>query len=526
MSEPLVRTEPLGGSALARLAAAGAAPPSWYPPVPRGSAAWRERAEAVRASFPGAAWLDALRPAFSATGRAAERLERAAAAGVLVTTGQQPGLFGGPVYTWSKALSALAFADALEASTGVPTAPIFWAATDDADFAEAAVTRVALPGGVERLELGAAVPEGTPMADVPLGGEVEGLLRALERAAGSAANAPALEAVRRAYQPAATVGSAYCTLLRELLEPCGIAVLDASHPAARAAAFPLLVSALARAEQIEAALAERSRELAERGLAPQVTLVAGLSLVFASSGYAAKRRLALTDARDAASRATPGGLSPNVLLRPVVERSILPTVAYMAGPGELGYFAQVSAVAEALGAHGPLALPRWSGTIVEPHVARILRRLAISEEELRDPHAVETRLARAAAPAALRLALDDAARAIELLSERLRQAPEASALVPEPVVEGARRALLLRLQRLERRYLAALKRREVQLLRDVATARASLYPDGLRQERALNFVPFLARYGTPLVEEMHARAGAHASQLSGLEPIPRATALA
>ena len=515
MSDPLLRTEPLGGPPLARLAAEGGAPAEWYPPVPKGADEWRARAAAVRADFRRRDWLRTLSPAFAATGRAASRLERAAAEGVLVTTGQQPGLFGGPVYTWSKALSALALADAIEDATGIPTAPVFWAATDDADFAEASETRVALPGRAERLRIAPTAPEGTPMAAVPLGDDVVPLLGALARGAGSMANAAPIEAARRAYRPGEMVGDAYCTLLRDLFEPYGIAVLDASHPATRAAAFPILRDALTAAGDTEARLLARSRELTERGLAPQVSLVAGLSRVFASSA-GGKQRVSVSDASAVAARALPGELSPNVLLRPVVERAILPTVAYMAGPGELAYFAQVSAVADALGAAHPLALPRWSGTIVEPHVSAILDRLGVSEAELADPHRVETRLAAAAAPPALRQALADARRAVDALAEALQSSADTRPLVPDAVVEGARRALLHRLERLERRYLAAVKRREEALRRDVGTARASLFPDGVRQERALNFLPFLARYGEPLVARMLGAAAVHAARSSGL----------
>ena len=93
-------------------------------------------------------------PAIMPAGAAAARLERVSRqGGVVVTTGQQPGLFGGPLYTWSKAMSALALADELEARTGIPTAAVFWAATDDADFAEAAATVVARSGGVDELSV-------------------------------------------------------------------------------------------------------------------------------------------------------------------------------------------------------------------------------------------------------------------------------------------------------------------------------------------------------------------------------------
>ena len=130
MSELLVRTDPLGGSPLARAAMDGALP-AWYPGMPTSAASWRVRADEVRQTA-SRNWTEALGDALGATGAAAERLRRVAdARGIVVTTGQQPGLFGGPVYTWSKALSALALADEIEFATGIPCAPLFWAANDD-----------------------------------------------------------------------------------------------------------------------------------------------------------------------------------------------------------------------------------------------------------------------------------------------------------------------------------------------------------------------------------------------------------
>ena len=507
---PEVITEPLGGGALARAALEGRAPAGWYVPVPSDAAGWRRHAEAVRGSVAADA-VDRLMPAIAPAGPAAERLGRAARGGILVTTGQQPGLFGGPVYTWTKALSALALADALEEATGLPVAPLFWAATDDADFAEAASTVVALPGGARTLAMEATAPDETPMAEVPLP-DLSAQLELLERASGSAAFPPAIDAAREAYRAGETVGSAYVRLLRTLLEPLGIAVLDASHPALAAAARPLLVRALEHGPALDHALAARDRELAAAGHEAQVPLVKGLSLVHAVRG-GARRRVPL---RDAAAVAADAGarLGATVLLRPVVERALLPTAAYVAGPGEIAYFAQVGPVAETLGAAPPLVVPRWSATIVEPHVARILERLGVTREELAAPDVVETRLARAALPGALRTALDALRASAVQGIDAVERAAAALAMNPE-VYAGARRQLEARVARLERRHVAAQKRASEAMRLDIATARAALHPEGKRQERALNFLPLLARHGPALLERMRARAREHARALVG-----------
>jgi bacillithiol synthase len=532
----IVRTVSLGGAPLTAAAVDGSAPAHWYVPRPSEPRAWAARIEQVRHEARAADWLGALWPAIAAEGLAAERLRNAAAHGVVVTTGQQPGLFGGPIYTWSKAIGVLALADAIERASGVPVAPVFWAATDDTDFAEASTTWIASRGGATALTALPAAEAGTVLAGAPLG-DLSAPLESLAAAAGSAPYAEAMDAVRAAYATSGrapvTAGRAYVALLRRVLEPLGIAVLDASHAAVRAAAMPILVRALERADAVAAALAERSREIEAAGYSPQVSDMAALSLVFEWSGLdrpaagdrsaapdgaapvgVTKIRVPLKQAPEVAARALPGALSANVLLRPVVERSILPTVAYLGGPGELAYFAQTTAVASTLQLPLPLAVPRWSCSLLEPAIAALMDRHGITEEELRDAHGPEGRLARAALPAAIRDALAALRTAVDGGIDAIVSA-DATGLVSPEAIEGTRIHLRHRVERLERRYAAEAKQAAAATMTDVATIRGALRPNGIEQERALNFIPFLARGGPALVDAMRREAAHHAGALVG-----------
>jgi len=515
VSEPLVLSNAVTIPRPLRLALAGGAAADWYESVPRGADEWRTRLVSIRDEFAAADWFGALAPAVAARGAAADRLARVAhGRGVLVTSGQQPGLFGGPMYTWSKALSALAVADALEAATNVPTAPVFWAATYDADFAEASVTYVAAGDRVERLALPTPSAEGHAMHDTPLG-DVSALLAVLRREAGAAAAPHLLDLVGASYAPGETVGSAFVALLRALLEPLGIAVLDAGHPAVQTAERPFLLRALRDAATIDTAVRQRDEALRALGCEPKVASVHGLSLVFAS-GAEGRRRIPIA----AAGRGVDGALEPNVLLRPVAERVMLPTVAYVAGPAEVAYFAQATAAADALGVPRPLAVPRWSGTIVEPHVRRILERYGLAVEDLRDPHAALGRLVRGRVAADLQAALEGYRAALDRAADRLARAigDGDPPLVPDAVLEGARRSIGHRLDRLERRIVAAAKRRERDLEHDLAVARTSLFPLEKPQERVLNLMPLLARHGTTLLDAMLDQARAHARSLDASLP--------
>ncbi len=509
-TEPVVLTTSLGGGALALAGLAGTLPTAWHTPIPQSADEWKQRIRATADSAP-ANWHVQLKDALGGAGTATARLSRVAArSGVVVTTGQQPGLFGGPLYTLSKALSALELADALERATGLPAAPVFWAATDDADFVEASFVWLRSNEGAVRVALDRAATDGVPMSLVPLGDL--SAMHDLRAACGSALDPAVLATVERCYSPDATVGDAYVALLRSLLEPLGIAVLDASHSDVARAARPTLERALQSGAHVAEALAERDVALRAHGFTPQVALMHDLSLVFSRTADA-KARVPLANWEAVLSRG--GVLSPNVLLRPVVERALLPTVAYVAGPGELAYFAQVSAVAESLDLAQPLGVPRWSGTVLEPDVARILSRYSVEWSDLADEHAVSRKIAKRAAP-------DDALTQLVALRTSTHAQGEkvkdtVDGLLDPRVVDGAVRNMTFRVDRLERRLLAAVKKREAQVLRELAVARGALFPEGKRQERAHSFIPLLVRYGPTLVEAMRSEARRHAEALvSGL----------
>jgi bacillithiol synthase len=408
-----------------------------------------------------------------------------------------------------KALSARALAGSIERATGVPCATVFWAATDDADFAEAASVVIPGTGAPRKLSLIEAPPAGTPMSRAPIRG-VGPLLDAMATVAGSAGEA-GIEALRRCYRDGATIGDAYVAFMRSVLEPLGIAVFDPSHPAALAASRPMLTKALAKSGDIERQLAAWNDSLEAKGYKLQVESVPGLSLVFATDD-GIKRRIPVAEANRSVAAAEV--LSPNVLLRPIVEASILPTVAYVAGPGEIAYFAQIPPIAGALRVERPVAVPRWSTTIVEPAIDRILERYGVSIEQLKDFDRLLTEQVKARAPQEVTRPFGDLAIAIERATASLLSAVKKRG-IDARIIEGMRDQLALRVVRGERRITAALKRNEQELRRDLGTARASLFPEGVRQERSLSFVPFLARYDRPLIDVMLAAAGRHADKLVG-----------
>jgi bacillithiol synthase len=193
-----------------------------------------------------------------------------------------------------------------------------------------------------------------------------------------------------------------------------------------------------------------------------------------------------------------------------VERSILPTVAYVAGPAEIAYMAQVTAVADVLGEPRPLGIPRWSGTVMEPHVKRLMQSHNLSMDDVRTPDRAERVVAEGRSPG-------DAVKSLHAIREHVRSDLSALAastdLLGARTIEGAQRDMDHRVSRLERRLLAAVKKRELDAMRDIATIRASLMPLGKRQERVLNPLPMLARHGERLWSELRSHAADHVRQV-------------
>jgi uncharacterized protein YllA (UPF0747 family) len=369
---------------------------------------------------------------------------------------------------------------------------------------------VALDGGEQDVRCEPTAPAGTPMARAPLQLAVDA--RAIFAVAcGSAAGQEYFDAAMDAYREGTSVGDAYVKVLRRVLEPLGIAVLDASHPAVTMAGAGVLTLAAARAEVLAEAVRQRSADIERAGFTPQVDEVPGLSLVFLNA-RGTKRRLTVREASELTAHAPGGhGLSATVLLRPVLERAILPTAAYVGGPGEIAYFAQVGVVAAALDVAPPLVVPRWSTTVLEPRIQRILETLNVQPGDLADPHALERKLTRS------RLSPESAA-ALHMLRERVDGdikvvATASDGAVSPAVIDGFRRSLEHRIARFERRVLAGIKRREHELMRAVATARGSLYPHGARQERKLAHLALLARYGQPLMDRLLEGALTHAQRI-------------
>jgi len=452
-----------------------------------------------------------------------------------VTSGQQPALFTGPLYTVHKALSAAALARALSAKWGRPVLPLFWVASDDHDYAEAnhaAWLRMDGSLHLETLPPRPAEHALRPMAREPLDGAIEAALAALGADLASLTDpGPTLEWLRGHFQAGRTLGAASGGALAELLAPFGIACVDGASPALKREAAPIIRRALEEAGPLDAALARRAADLRGAGRDAGIAAGDGATLVMLETeqgrdrlvregdGFVTRhgrRRWPAAELYRLLER-EPERFSANVLLRPVVEAALLPTVAYVAGPGELRYLALAEVVYEALGVTPQLPVPRWSGLMVEPRVDRVLDKFAATVDELLAPGvALETRVARTHLP-------DEATRALGELRATLTKeygilGDAAAAVDPTltRMMEGLRGRALAGADRAERKLIQHLRRRMEAEREQIARARTAVLPGGKPQERVLTIAPFLARYGRGILDALLAEMEAwYAAALEG-----------
>ncbi len=451
--------------------------------------------------------------AWSASPETLENIARFRQGACAVVTGQQVALFGGPLFSFFKALTAIKLA-AEFSQAGTDCVPIFWLATEDHDLEEVNhATLLAPDGALHRLTTASRAGENAPVSSIALGDDVHALVAAASEALGEG---DAAQWLRQSYRPGETLGSAFAQLFTQVFRHSGVVLLDASDPELHAVAAPLYRQALANAPALEEALLQRNRELESAGYHAQAHVTPSSTLLFRTEN--GSREAIHRDAGDflVGTRKTsaaglqqqlsddPAGFSANVLLRPVVEDYLLPTLAYVGGPAEVAYFAQAGVVYEKLLGRVTPILPRFSATLIEPRVKRLLDRYRVSVAD--SFHGVEhlrELLAEHAMPREVHGAFDSAQTAVESSLASLRQSLEK--FDPTLAEAAARSEAKMRYQlgRLRTRVARAELHRQEELTHHATQLMACLFPNKTLQEREVAGISFVARYAPQLLLQLY-----------------------
>jgi bacillithiol synthase len=445
-----------------------------------------------------------------------------------VVTGQQVVLFGGPLLTLLKAATAIARAGEATKATGVEHVPVFWLATEDHDLEEVDQVSLLTKTAVETLKVGLKVAHAVPVGSVVPGPELEAVL---ERATELLEFAPVSEWLRECYLPKdgarPTLALAFGRLMARIFADQGLIVMDASSRGFHALGASTLRYAIEHAAELQQALIARNEELVKSGYHAQVLVAEGASLLFLldestgervalrriSSGngdaqWKAGGRVYSTAELIAILEATPERLSPNALLRPVFQDTLLPTAAYVGGPAEIAYLAQSAVLYDAILGRITPVLPRLSATLLEPAIAAVM-----NKDEVQLPDAMTTagelaqRLGARAIPIEGKRKLAAVGNAMEKELAALTEYLGGMDATLGRAAEVSASKMRYQMDRLRRMAATFELQKEASLRKHAEAITLNVFPNGHPQERVVAGVWFMAKYGDGLVERLVGVAG-------------------
>jgi len=465
--------------------------------------------------------LERQNKSWEASPQALSNLSRLRDGAAALVTGQQVGLFGGPMFAVYKALTAVKLAEEATAA-GVDAVPVFWLATYDHDLAE--VNHVSIPGadGLLRTVITPShgIP-GAPVSEVRFGEEI---LPVVEEAAALLGDSEATQILRETYRPGESLGTAFARFYSRLFATYGVIILDASDPELHRLAVPIYQAAVEQVTEIDDALLERGKALEAAHYHQQVKVTSSSVLLFTlqngvrtpihlhANGGGAKFVIASGDIPEKLSSSelleriasAPEKFSPNVLLRPVVQDYLLPTLAYAGGAAEAAYFSQAGAVYEKILGRVTPIVPRFSATLVEPKVQRWLKHYDLDAlDAFHGLDALRKKMAGRSLPADLQSAFEHAGRSLE---ESFSGLHEALAKLDPTLVDAGQTGLSkvrYQLDRLRERAMAAELRRSEVVGRHAEAISQALYPQGALQERGVAGAYYIARYGPELLKTVY-----------------------
>jgi bacillithiol biosynthesis cysteine-adding enzyme BshC len=436
---------------------------------------------------------------------------------VAVVTGQQAGLFGGPLFTLLKALTAVQLADRLRSDHGIPAIAIFWIDAEDHDWDEVKSCDV-LDASLTPRTVAVGDPPGShvePVARLRLDATVDAAIHQLAAALPPTEFTDSLIAsIRAAYAPGTGMVDAFGRWMESVLGPRGLVVFDSADPAAKPFAAALFTREIERAGTTARLAADAGAALEAHGYTAQVTPQPDTVALFHLNGGRQPVRIQ-GDAFQVGDSTLPKGalvervrkapaeFSPNVLLRPIVQDTLFPTVCYVAGPNELAYLGQLRGVYDHFEVPMPLMYQRATATLLDSNAVRFLMRHDISMEQLQaQDESLLNQLLAAQLPPDVDAAMQDVGR---LLQDRMEQLATSVAQI-DATLEGAARSAFGRMQddvkKLNAKIIQAAKRKDETLRRQFHHAQAQAFPGGEPQERSVGFVSFLNKYGPPFVDRL------------------------
>jgi bacillithiol biosynthesis cysteine-adding enzyme BshC len=475
---------------------------------------------------------------FGLSAPATENIRKLAQPNTLcVFAGQQVGMLLGPMYTVLKALSAYKLAKKLESDLGRPVVPCFWMASDDHDFAEVkSVSILDRDGNCRNVSYEPArPPDGVPMAEIVLDDRVTVFLDEVESVLlRTEFRATIVSWIRDAYRSSRTVSEAFGILMERLLSSFGIVPVDPNFAGMKELFSPVFRREIENHGVIFELFERRSREIIESGYHRQVHKTADSLNLFYSDGV---RRNILVSGQDFSFDGSgetmsrdgllellsrePCRFSPNVALRPIAQCFAIPTISQIVGPSEAAYFSQIGPLFDYHGVPLPVVRPRVFATMLEPHIAKIFRKLGIDFASLSNDKEFEVgRIIRVQFPDEIESQTVELRDKIEKMIAAIAANVKEKDLESYQALDYARRRILHELNHLSKKLFMAHKKKHEDVSQRVRKVAAFVLPCNKFQERVLSPAYLANKFGPDIFERIEKKLDINstAHQLAEIEP--------
>ena len=468
--------------------------------------------EQGRVVYPGerrhavAAILEKQNRDYGASAKTLANIQKLREGAPVVVTGQQVGLMGGPLFCLLKAVSAVQLAEEAGA------VPVFWLASEDHDFEE--INYVNLPASdcLQKLTINVPHPEGAPVGTIVFGDEITAAVQQVEGLFGKSEVSDLLAA---SYRKGENFAGAFARFYAKVLGDLGIVFLNPMDAELHRIAAPVFRGAMEQSDEINRALLERGRELESAGYHAQVKVTDSHTLCFyvangvrtpvrhdGNDFVIGERRLSRQDLLAEIDRC-PENFNPNVLLRPVVQDYLLPTICYVGGPSEIAYFAQIETVYRRLVSRVTPVVPRIFATLVEPRQAKLLHRYRLTLSDLfAGPDKLRETIGARALPGDLMKGFDTASAHLDQDLEAIRGELEKLDRTLVDAAENAASKMRHQLSGLREKAARAETRKSGELQHHADELSTLLFPNKNLQEREIGAVYFLMRHGVGLIDEL------------------------
>jgi bacillithiol biosynthesis cysteine-adding enzyme BshC len=463
-----------------------------------------ERRQAV------AAILERQNREFGASGKTLANIERLRKGAAAVVTGQQVGLFGGPTFCILKALTAVLMAEKAGA------VPMFWLATEDHDLEEINTVNLAASDHLQKFTVNVPHREGAPVGTIAFTDEITAAVQQIEALFGKSEISELLAA---SYRKGETFGTAFARFYTKVFAEMGVVFLNPLDPELHRIARPVFHAALEKSEEINQALVARNHELETAGYHAQVKVTPSHTLCFYYEDgartpvrhqdgefFIGDRKLAAAELLKETERC-PEQFSANVLLRPLIQDYLLPTLCYIGGPAEAAYFAQIEVVYRKFAGRVTPIVPRIFATLIEPRIAKLLDRYQLSLIDLfNTPEKTRELVAGRALPDSILKSFDLAAEHVEKALALIQGPLEKLDKTLIDAAENAGSKMRYQLQGVRDKAARAEARKNTEVLHHADELITALYPNKELQEREIGAAYFLLKYGESVLEQIKAAA--------------------